>query len=547
MSDKPTALKDILLKGSYVTQEDIQNAEKYAADNNTSIEEYLLKQGLITKDLIGQALAEQYKSTYADLNSVIPSSQQVLKIPEDVAKNFYVALYKETDKDVIIATDNPLQVGLEDELKSLFPKKKIKFAYALPEDIESLFIHYVKPLESRFTKIISEEKKVAPELFDEIVEDALARRASDIHFEPQADEVIIRFRVDGVMLIVGKLEKKYYENILNRVKVLSRLRIDEHFSAQDGSIRYSQGNNVVDMRVSVAPVVDGEKITIRVLSQYVSGFNLDNLGLEKDDQEKIFSASRKPFGMILVTGPTGSGKTTTLYSLLKILNRAEVNVTTIEDPVEYRIAGVNHIQVNPDTNLTFAKGLRSIVRQDPDIILVGEIRDEETAEIAVNAALTGHLLLSTFHANDSSTSVPRLLDMGIEPFLLASTLEIIIAQRLVRKICENCRVSYNVSKTELHKLYPTAKDYFKDKTETLYKGKGCESCGGVGFKGRTGVFEIIEISKPLEELILTNPSSQEVWAVAKKEGAKSMFDDGMSKVKNGVTTIEELMRVAPVI
>ncbi len=547
MSDKSTALKDILLKGSYVTQEDIAAAETYAKDNNTSIEEYLLKQGLITKDLIGQALAEQYKTSYADLNSVIPSSKQVLLIPEEIAKNYYAAVYKDTDKEVVVATDNPLQEGLKSELKSLFPKKKITLAYALPEDIEALFIHYVKPLEARFSKIISEEKKAAPELFDEIVEDALARKASDIHFEPQAEQVILRFRVDGVMQIVGKLEKNYYENILNRVKVLARLRIDEHFSAQDGSIRYKKEDTMVDMRVSVAPVVDGEKITIRVLSQYVSGFNLDNLGLAKDDQEKIFNASRKPFGMILVTGPTGSGKTTSLYSLLKILNRAEVNVTTIEDPVEYRISGVNHIQVNPDTNLTFAKGLRSIVRQDPDIILVGEIRDEETAEIAVNAALTGHLLLSTFHANDSSTSIPRLLDMAIEPFLLASTLEIIIAQRLVRKICENCRVSYNVTKTELHKKYPSAKSYFTSKSETLYKGKGCESCGGVGFKGRTGVFEIIEVSKALEELILTNPSSQEVWALAKKEGSKSMFDDGMEKVKSGVTTIEELMRVAPVI
>jgi type II secretory ATPase GspE/PulE/Tfp pilus assembly ATPase PilB-like protein len=237
--------------------------------------------------------------------------------------------------------------------------------------------------------------------------------------------------------------------------------------------------------------------------------------------------------MILVTGPTGSGKTTTLYAVLKVLNQPGVNITTIEDPVEYKILGTNQIQVNPQTNLTFAKGLRSIVRQDPDIILVGEIRDLETAEIAVNAALTGHLLLSTFHANDAATSIPRLLDMGVEPFLLASTLELILAQRLVRKICENCRTSY-----------PHSSSYFPEKTVTLYKGKGCKNCSNTGFKGRTAIFEFIEINDAMEDLILKHPSSREIWELAQKNGAQSLFADGLEKVKSGLTTLEELLRVA---
>jgi len=297
------------------------------------------------------------------------------------------------------------------------------------------------------------------------------------------------------------------------------------------------------MRVSVVPTVEGEKIVIRLLAQYIRGLNLFDLGLSKQNQELMESAARKPFGMILVTGPTGSGKTTTLYSLLKIINKPEVNITTIEDPVEYKVAEANQIQVNKRTNLSFAQGLRAIVRQDPDIILVGEIRDNETAEIAINAALTGHLLLSTFHANNAATAIPRLLDMGVEPFLLASTLEVIVAQRLVRRLCESCRYSYQEKISNIEKLIPNAKEYFKEQTITLYKGKGCSACGGLGYKGRVGVFEIIKITPEIENLILKNPSNSKIWELAEKQGVRSLFHDGIKKVKNGVTSLEELLRV----
>lgn len=413
------------------------------------------------------------------------------------------------------------------ELQKLFPGKQILIMYSLSEDIEAVFIHYRKPLETRFSEIIKKQKLVAPSLIDEIIDDALAFHASDVHFEPQEKEVLVRFRVDGALREAGRIPKDQYENILNRIKVSSHMRIDEHFSAQDGAMRYAKKGVAVDMRVSVIPMLDGEKVAMRLLAQYVRAFTLGDLGLSSAHQAHLESAAKKPFGMILVTGPTGSGKTTTLYALVKLLNRPEINITTIEDPVEYKLTGINQIQVNPQTNLTYAKGLKSILRQDPNLILVGEVRDQETAEIAVNAALTGHLLFSTFHANDAATAIPRLLDMGIEPFLMASTLELIIAQRLVRRICEQCRHSYTTGK----------------KGERLYKGRGCEACHGSGYAGRTALFEFLEITPEMETLILKHPSTSEIWALARTQGARSMYEDGLEKVKSGVTTREELLRV----
>ena len=407
-------------------------------------------------------------------------------------------------------------------------------------------MHYQKPLETRFSKIIESKGRVAPELLEEIFEDALVYNASDIHFEPRPTDVLVRFRVDSVLHEAGRIPKEYYENILNRIKVQSGLRIDEHFAAQDGSLRYEEKDGtVVDMRTSIVPTIEGEKVVLRVLAAYVQGFSLGDLGLTPAHQELLEQAAGKPFGMILVTGPTGSGKTTTLYALLKLINSPDVNITTIEDPVEYKVLGVNQIQVNPQTNLTFAKGLRSIVRQDPDIILVGEIRDEETAEIAVNAALTGHLLYSTFHANDAATAIPRLLDMGIEPFLLASTLEVVVAQRLVRKICEHCKHSVIKSSSDFNtpQLKSTL-SYFEGKSITFYEGKKCETCGHTGYKGRTAIFEFIQITPEMQNLILHSPSTKEIWQLARKEGSRTLFEDGTEKVKAGVTTLEELLRVA---
>ncbi|MBN2854458.1 type II/IV secretion system protein [Patescibacteria group bacterium] len=534
----------ILIDGSYLEKAKAEEVLKKVEATKASLFDYLIENNLLTNDLIGQAIAESYKLPYADLNTHVPTKEQILKIPEKLAQEKRLILFSEDEKKVIITSDDLNSDNIVTSLKKIFPKKEIKFAFSLTRDVDSCLTAYRKTLETRFSQIIAEQKRVAPEIIEQILVDAANFRTSDIHFEPQEKEVIIRFRIDGVLQEAGRIPKEYYENIVNRLKIQAHLRIDDHFSAQDGAIRFNIEGRKIDARLSLVPTLDGETIVLRLLADYMQGFALSDLGLSPNNQKQLEEASGRPFGMVLVTGPTGSGKTTTLYAILKTINNPQINITTIEDPVEFRIAGANQIQVNRQTDLTFAKGLRSIVRQDPDVILVGEIRDKETAEISINAALTGHLLFSTFHANDAATSIPRLIDMGVEPFLLSSTLEVIVAQRLVRVICESCRHSKTVSQTDLKKLLDKPEKYFSGKTTTLYEGKGCSACSGTGFRGRVGIFEFIKINSELQSLILKNPSSQEIWQVAQKNGSKSLFEDGLDKVKSGLTTLEELLRVA---
>jgi type II secretory ATPase GspE/PulE/Tfp pilus assembly ATPase PilB-like protein len=535
-------IKQLLADENYVSKEDLAKAEKYAEGHHTSALDYLVDQGVLSRTLLGQAIAESFGMAFADMQAKPPSREQVLKLAEDLAKQYRLVLFQDDGKTIIAATDTPTKEALQ-ALAPLAQGRKVKLAYALPEYIDASLADYRKQLQTRFGEIIKAGGKVAPEIIDQILEDALTLHASDVHFEPQEKEVVIRFRVDGVLHEAGIIPKEYYENMVNRIKVQARLRIDEHQAAQDGAIRFSHNAFAADLRVSILPTLDGEKIVIRLLAEYVRNMAFASLGLSDSDQASLISSAKKPFGMILVTGPTGSGKTTTLYSLVKGLQGPERNITTIEDPVEYRVPGINQIQVNNQTNLTFAKGLRSIARQDPDIILVGEIRDLETAEIAVNAALTGHLLLSTFHANDAVSSVPRLLDMGIEPFLLASTLDLIIAQRLARKICESCRVSKTLSAAEIQKVSVPAAKYFGQKAVTLYEGKGCAACNSTGYKGRVGLYELLKITPELQDIIVANPASKKIFDLAKSQGFHTMWEDGLEKLKSGIISLEELVRV----
>lgn len=545
MSPQDEKIKEILLREAYVSAEDIKKAEEYAKTNNTSIISYLFASNLINNTLLGQAVAEAFGVPFSDLSMNPPTEAQVLRIPEEWAKKFWIVLIKDDLHTLTIATANPQQMGLLEALKKLFPYKQINITYAFPKDIESTFIHYRQTLVSRLAHILQSPTSFAPGIIEEIVKEATLNKASDIHFEPQENISLIRFRIDGVLHTVGNIPKPLYENILNRIKVLAHLRIDEHQNPQDGAIRFSKNGLDVDLRISIVPTLDGEKTAIRLLSAYLArGLTLNDLGLSQTNQKLLYESAKKPFGMILVTGPTGSGKTTTLYALIKILNRPEINITTIEDPVEYKIAGVNQIQVNPQTNLTFAKGLKSIIRQDPNIILVGEIRDLETADIAVNASLTGHILLSTFHANDAATAIPRLLDIGVEPFLLSSTLDLIIAQRLVRKICLACKLSHSVTFDTLNSFLPNITGYFQEEPVTLYQGKGCDSCLMTGYKGRTAIFEFLKITPKIADLILKNPTTSQIWQLARQEGCQTLFEDGIDKVKTGITTLTELKRVA---
>lgn len=546
MSLDSKKIEKILLKQNYVSLEDMEKAEGFAKESNSSAIKFLLSNGIINKNILGQAVAEYLGVFYADIEGREPNREQVLEIPEKIARQYRVILFEDGKDYVTLATDKPKNNKASKSLASYFHGKNIKIAYSFTKDIEKILEYYKKPLDTRFSEIIAEHGKVAPEIIEEIVSDAVSLKASDIHFEPLEKVVIVRFRIDGVLQEAGHIQKKYFENILNKIKIQAKLRIDEHFSTQDGAIRYIINKKPVDVRVSLAPVLDGEKVTFRLLSAYVHDFVLSELGFSTNDTVLISEAAKMPFGMILVTGPTGSGKTTTLYTLIKKIRNPGINITTIENPVEYKIEGINQIQVNHEKDITFANGLRSIVRQDPDVILVGEIRDNETAEIAVNAALTGHLLFSTFHANDAATSIPRLLDMSIEPFLLSSTLKLLIAQRLVRKLCLNCRYSEELSDKNIESMYPGLSKYLKKKEIRIYKSKGCKICNNIGFRGRTGVFEFIKVTKEIQDLILKNPSSGEVWNLAKKQGARSILEDGLEKVLDGTTSLEELMRVVPV-
>jgi type IV pilus assembly protein PilB len=535
-------IKSILLKESYISEEDSNEAE---AATRTS-EEYvafLIHKEILDKRLFGQALAEFYNMPYIDLESTLITKESIAQIPEDVALKLRIVYIKEDRGSHILATDLITADNIK-HITSYYKGKEFKLGYSLPEYVETCFKLYEQPLETRFSAIIKDGQRIAPEILDEIIKDALNFRASDIHFEPGIETLTVRFRVDGTLRQAGILPKSTYENVLNRIKLEAGMRIDEHFTAQDGAIQRSTDAIKADFRVSLIPTIQGEKVVMRVLSSYVQDFSLKDIGLSDVNQKLIEKYAAKPFGMILAVGPTGSGKTTTLYTLIKLLSRPNVNITTIEDPVEYKMASINQIQVREASNLTFARALRSIVRQDPDIILVGEIRDKETAEVSVNAALTGHLLLSTFHSNDAQTAIPRLIDMGIEPFLLASTLEIIIAQRLVRTICTHCKYSLSagdaIELLTVHKHEVAA--YFK-KTDNIYAGKGCSMCNNTGYKGRSALYELIPVTPAMQELIVTSPSSREIGILARSEGSVTMFEDGIAKVRSGATTISEVLRV----
>lgn len=538
-------LASILIDGQYINDVDLQNARTYCATHHISLFNYFLNQNIIAFDLLGPAMAKYYGLEYADLDTYQPSKEHISMIPAEVGQAFRVVVYQIEGNNVTVATDEPHKAGLQEALAKIFPApKQIRVCYALPDELNEALIHYRKPLVTRFNQIIQDQNRVAPEIIDEIIKDAAAFKVSDIHFEPQESIVIIRFRIDGVLHEAGQLPKQYYDNILNRLKVQSHMRIDEHNVSQDGAIRYEVDGKPVNVRISVVPTLDGEKVALRLLAEYSKGLNVKGLGLSRKDKEIFDRQIHRPHGMIMTTGPTGSGKTTTLYSLLKMINNPEINITTIEDPVEYKIVGINQIQVNNQTGLTFSDGLRSIVRQDPDVILVGEIRDEETAKLAVNAALTGHLLFSTFHANDAPSAIPRLLDMGVEPFLLASTLNLVIAQRLVRVIHSVCRMSYQIKLEDLKKTLPNAEQYFSGPVVTLYQGKGCEACNFTGYHGRMAIFELVTMTPAMQELILKNPSTAQIAELSHKQGDHTLFADGIEKVERGVTTISELQRVA---
>ena len=550
--------KDILISPGFITEEQFNNVLREAENKDLPLEEVLIKKELITDEQLGRLIATELSYKFVNLRET-PILAEVIKIvPELVAKIQKVIIFEKTKEGLKVAMADPDNFEMIDWLERKTGEKIIPY-YATSRDIRGALKHYRKALKKKLEEIIktqielAEKGKVKAEdvpiikIVDTLIEYAYQNRASDIHIEPLESEVQIRFRIDGILHNVLILSKDIHDLIVTRIKVLSKLRTDEHFSAQDGRFEAKFEEERFDIRVSVIPVTEGENVVMRLLSERSRRFTLEALGLSDKDLKKLKGAIKKSYGMILATGPTGCGKTTTLYAILKLLNKPEVNICTIEDPVEYDVEGVSQIQVNPKTNLTFAQGLRSIVRQDPDIIMVGEIRDEETANIAVNASMTGHLVLSTMHANTAATNLIRLMDMGIEPFLVSSSINIIIAQRLVRKICMKCRESYEITKAELEKL-PLSKGLIKrflsnKERVRVYRGKGCKTCVDTGYSGRIGIFEVLEMEENIQEFIMEKANADQIQKQAIKNGMTTMLEDGIKKVLSGMTTIEEIIRV----
>jgi type IV pilus assembly protein PilB len=380
-------------------------------------------------------------------------------------------------------------------------------------------------------------------LVDYIIEQAYLMHASDIHVDPTENEMDIRFRIDGVLASIFVLPKVLLNQVITTIKVHSGLRTDEHQAAQDGRFRVVIDKVPVDLRVSIIPAYHGENAVLRLLVSQLKALTLQELGLADRDKALVEQYIGRPHGMILSTGPTGSGKTTTLYTLVQMLNKPEIAITTVEDPIEYSIGGITQIQTNAATGLTFAMGLRSILRQDPNIIMVGEIRDNETASIAVNAALTGHLLLSTLHTNDAATTLPRLLDMGIEPYLVASTVNIAIGQRLVRKLCPDCTVEYKMTEAEGKRLQAVITEKAWKATKKFFVGKGCKACVNTGYRGRVGIYEVLEVRGEIRDLIVGKASSDAIRTAAIRLGMTTMLEDGFAKAGTGITSVAEVLRV----
>lgn len=552
-------LKNILVGGGLVSLEKFDMAEKRANEKNIPIGECLIEDEIISDEHLGRIIADYFRFPFVDLKKQAISQEVALIIPELVARSQEIIIFERSKNGLKIAMSDPGNFEMIEWIKKKTGENVIAY-YATPKDIKDAFKNYQKDLGKTFNELIQEQAELVKKgkaktgelpiikIVDMIIKYAYENRASDIHINPMELETQVRFRIDGILHNVLVLPKEIHDLIITRIKVMAKLRTDEHFSAQDGKFSLKLDNEKFDIRISIVPVTGGENAVMRLLSSKARRFSLDGLGFSQKDFEKIKNAAEKPYGMILSTGPTGSGKTTTLYAILKILNHPDVNICTIEDPVEYEVEGISQIQVNNKNNLTFSHGLRSIVRQDPDIIMVGEIRDNETAGIAVNSAMTGHLVLSTMHANTAATNIPRLMDMGIEPFLVSSSVNVIVGQRLVRKICTKCRESYQVSKEELIKKgMPEAliQKVFQDKKIIrLYRGKGCNSCVNTGYFGRIGIFEVLEMEESIQRLIVEKESADKIQEQAIKNGMSTMFEDGAEKALRGMTTIEEVIRAA---
>ncbi len=580
MHIEETQLKEFILDSDLISRADFEAAEKKALDDKKSIGKILVEEGKITDDDLRKVQAHILGIPFVDLKGEKIDFEILSLIPEPIARNHNIVAFRSGEKTLEVA-----MLDTEDLAAIDFIKKKtgLKILSRLTdqESMKSALIQYQKSLKAEFGDIIQKEatllrmvssgaegevsesdlKKRAEDLpiiriVDTLLKHAIIQNASDIHIEPMEEQLLVRYRIDGLLHDAMLLPKNVASSIVARIKVLSNLKLDEKRLPQDGRFKIELSQEKVSFRVSTLPTYFGEKTVMRVLRENVSGFTLEALGFHGEGLERIHHASNLTTGMILTTGPTGSGKTTTLYTVLDILNTPDVNISTIEDPIEYQMKRINQTQVKPEIGFTFVNGLRTLVRQDPDIIMVGEIRDGETASLAINAALTGHLVLSTLHTNSAAGAIPRLLDMKVEPFLLVSTLDIVIGQRLIRKLAGTGE-KYFLSKNELESLkksidlnrvlgFLKKEKIVEEKLDwpkiPFFKPVKSPDAPD-GYSGRVGIYEVLKLSSPIRDLIIKGATAQAIEVQARSEGMITMVEDGIFKAAQGLTTIEEVLRV----
>ncbi len=558
-------LKPILLQSRLIDEEKFNEYLEKSQRTGQNLVDILVSEGVITREYFIELLSNYLQIPRVHLKGKDISYDILNLIPEDIARSRSAIIFGKEGRYLQVAMTDPTDLEAIEFLER-YTNTPIKVYITTEDDLRNAFALYRQHITENFKNIIEANLKQAVRieglslaeaaaelpivsLFDTIIEYAASLNATDIHLERLSDSVLIRFRIDGLLREIVRLPKETHPALIARVKILANLQIDEHNRPQDGRFKYTKGTDVFDIRISIVPTMYGEKVAMRLLLGALKPLSFEELGMQPYTTAAVETNIKRSYGMILVTGPTGSGKTTTLYSILSKLNRPEIHIITIEDPIEYELKYVNQIQVNSKVGLDFATGLRSIVRQDPNIIMVGEIRDSETADIAINASLTGHLVLSTLHTNDAVTAVPRLFDMGCQPFLVAATINAVIAQRLVRKICPDCIESYAVPQNlkEIIKRQfiesPYKKESYHIPTQ-LYRGRGCKVCGNTGYKGRLAIYEIFNINEQIRNYIQSPKFSIDgLRELAGKQQMVTLFEDGLVKAELGLTTVEEVFRV----
>lgn len=572
-------LKDFLLDSNLLDVKIVEENFNEALQSNKKLGDLLVEKKLMNDIELKKLYSYILGIPFVNLEKETITADILQIIPEPIAKKYGIIAFEKKGNDLKVAMQNPEDLQTIDFIRK---KTGLKIVPCLTseESIKFILKQYEKSLKAEFGDIINKNsddvsaennsqdlEKIAQDLpiiriVDTLLKHAILQSASDIHIEPGEKEVRVRYRIDGVLHDAMTLPKQVLDGLVARIKVLSNLKLDEHRLPQDGRFKIEKEGYKISFRVSMLPVFEGEKIVMRLLDETSKGLTLERMGLNGNALEAVHRHIKRPNGMVLVTGPTGSGKTTTLYTIMDILNTTEVNISTVEDPVEYRMPRINQTQTNAKIGMTFAAALRSLLRQDPDIIMVGEIRDGETMQIAVEAAMTGHLVLSTLHTNSAAGTLPRLLDMGAEAFLVASTVNVVIGQRLVRKLCNECKSPYILDEKEIKTLDATfqmdevlamlkkaeevngtilAKSTWKN--INFYKAKGCEKCNNEGYHGRLGIYEVLEMDESIGKLITSNASSDDIEKKARANGMRTMGEDGFIKAVQGVTSIEEVMRV----